>query len=370
MVRKVSSRDLWEARYTASDGRKRSIYAKTQREAQEKLRAALIEADQNIAPIRERITVGRFLDEWLATSVSARCRPRTIASYSETVQQYVVPSIGRYQLAKLGPEHVARMLSDLRARGTLSPTTMRYAHTVLRIALGRALKAGQVSRNVATLVDPPARNHYEMHPLTADQVVTFLSSAEPGQARAIYVTAIGTGLRQGELLGLRWSDVDLTSGILAVRHTLEIGTRVLAEPKTDRARRTLRLPSSVLEGLRDHRRRQAEGRIAAGSTWIDSDLVFTTRQGRPLSARNVLRTLHHDLERAGLPRQRFHDLRHAYATLLLERGEELGVISRTLGHSQISTTADVYAHLTPAILDRTADRMEGILTGRKRASGA
>lgn len=177
-------------------------------------------------------------------------------------------------------------------------------------------------------------------------------------------------IRQGEALALRWSDLDLGSGLLTVRHTLEIGTRVLADPKTDSGRRTLRLPSSVVDSLHGHRRHQAEARLAAGSSWIDRDLVFTTRHGRPLSARNVLRGLHADLKRAGLRRQRFHDLRHAYATLQLELGEELGVISKMLGHSQISTTADVYAHLTPAMLERSADRMEGILTGRNGVSGA
>ena len=126
----------------------------------------------------------------------------------------------------------------------------------------------------------------------------------------------------------------------------------------------------MLDALRDHRRAQLAERLVAGTRWVDGDYVFVTRQGRPLMARNVLRYLHAHLERAGLPRQQFHDLRHAYATLLLEDGEELGVISRTLGHSQIATTADVYAHLTPAMLERTAARMDGVLTRRKRVAGA
>jgi integrase len=257
-------------------------------------------------------------------------------------------------------------------RGPLSPTSVRYARTVLRIALGQALKSGLVVRNVAALVDAPPKAEHEISPLTADQVATFLDANAIARVRlrALYITAIGTGLRQGELLGLRWSDVDLDSGMLSIRHTLQIRTRELSEPKTDRARRTLRLASVVIEGLREHRTRQLSERLVAGSRWADLGYVFATRQGRPLMARNVLRDLHRHLEVAGLPRQRFHDLRHAYATLLLEDGEELGVISRTLGHSQIGTTADVYAHLTPAMLERTAARMDGVLTRRKRASGA
>lgn len=266
------------------------------------------------------------------------------------------------------------MLADLTTRetkrGRLSPTTVRYCHTVLRIALGRALKSGKVFRNVAALVDAPPKANHELSPLTADQVATFLDSIEGDHQRALYVTAIGTGLRQGELLGLRWADVDLDAGMLTVRHTLQRGTRTLAEPKTERGRRTLRLPGEVQEALRDHRRRQLAERLATGARWVDEDYVFTTGQGRPLAARNVLRSWHEHLERAGLPSQPFHNSRHAYATLLLEDGEELGVISRTLGHSQIATTADVYAHLTPAMLERTALRMDGVLLRRKRAAGA
>jgi integrase len=203
--------------------------------------------------------------------------------------------------------------------------------------------------------------------LSADEVAILLDAIEGDRLRALYLTAIGLGLRQGELLGLRWADVDLEGGMMAVRHTLQISTRTLADPKTERARRLLRLPAEVLDALRERRRAQLAERLAAGSHWVDLDYVFATRQGRPLMARNVLRAFHGHLQRAGLPRQPFHHLRHAYATLLLEDGEELGVISRTLGHSQIATTADVYAHLTPAMLERTAARMDGVLTRRKRA---
>lgn len=154
-----------------------------------------------------------------------------------------------------------------------------------------------------------------------------------------------------------------------MRHTLSLESRTLVEPKTDRARRTLRLPAEVREALREHRRAQVAERLAAGIRWEDHGYVFATRLGRPLMARNVLRALHEHLEGAGLPHQRFHDLRHAYATLLLEDGEELAVISRTLGHATISTTANVYAHLTPAMQERTAARMDGVLTLRKRAAG-
>ena len=170
-------------------------------------------------------------------------------------------------------------------------------------------------------------------------------------------------MRQGELLALRWSDVDLDGGTLSVRHTLTRRTHELAEPKTERARRTLRLGSGAVAVLRDHRGRQpVRGR---------EGYVFASRAGTPLDSRNVTQALQALLSRLGLPRQRFHDLRHAYATLMLEDGEELAVVSRSLGHADLSTTADVYAHLTPAILERAAARMDRILgDGQRTATGS
>ena len=359
----------WEARFYGADGRRHSAYAKTKAEAQQKLRGGLVQADNGIKPADGRTTVAEWLELWLVNSVEPRRRPRTVDSYRDTVRRYIVPSIGRVPLAKLTPEHVAGMLASLQARGDLSPTTRRYALTVLRIALGRAAKSGRVVRNVATLVDAPAKADHQIEPLSVEQVAAFLDEVRDDRLRALYVAAIGLGMRQGELLALRWSDIDLDAGTVTVRHTLNPVTMTLAEPKTERARRTLRIPAEVLDALREHRRAQVEERLSRGSRWKDLDYVFATRDGKPLMARNVLRALHEHLERAGLPRQRFHDLRHAYATLLLEDGEELGVISRTLGHANITTTANIYAHLTPAMLERTAARMDGILTRHKKVSG-
>jgi integrase len=352
---------LWEARWRTPDGRRHSLYAKTRKLASEKLRAALAAADQGISPPRQQLTVGAWLDLWIATSVAGRLRPRTVESYSMTVRIYLKPAIGKISLAKLQPEHVARMLRDLTARGDLSPTTVRYACVVLRIALARGLKTGKVGRNVATLVDLPRRARFENRPLSADQARAFLASVQGDRFEAIYALAIATGMRQGELLALRWADVDLTSGTLTIRNTLQFRTRALAEPKTDSAKRTLHVGHEVLNHLREHRRRQVAERLAAGPSWLDGDFVFTTSHGTTIDSRNLTRAFQARLVEAGLPRQRFHDLRHACATLLLESGEELGVVSKLLGHSTVSTTLDTYGHLTPGMTRRAAGRMDLIL---------
>jgi integrase len=319
------------------------------------------QADAGIRPIVARQTVGAWLDEWLTDYVAPQRRPRTVESYRDTVDRYIRPAIGNLPLAKLQPEDIQRMLHRPGPRGPLSGTTAHYVYAVLRIALGRALKSGRVVRNVAMLVDAPRKSTPEMHPLTAKQARTFLNAVQGDRYGPLYTLAIATGMRQGELFGLRWSDVDLDRGVLTVRHTLQRGTRELAEPKTERARRMLRLGVSAVGVVREQRRRQLEERLAAGRKWADRDLVFTTGTGTALDSQNVTKALQASLRRAGLPHQRFHDLRHAYATLMIEDGEELAVVSRSLGHADLSTTADVYAHLTNRMQERAAARMDSIL---------
>lgn len=355
-VRHHATRDLWEARYVGADGRRHSIYAKTRRETQERLRAALQAADHGIRPIGQQLTVVAFLNDWLEHQIKPTRRPRTHESYAEITRLYIAPAIGRIPLARLEPEHVQGMLARLRGtrRHELSATTRRYVYSVLRTALGRALRMGKVQRNVCTLLDPPAKVRNEPQPLSRTEMLAFLDGIRGDRLEALYVTAAGTGLRQGELLALRWQDVDLDRGELAVRHSLRRHAHTLDEPKTERSRRTLRLPRQVVAALAERR--------AAQTLVPVSGLIFTTSSGAALDSANVTRYLQRHLARLGLPRQRFHDLRHAFATLMIEGGEDLAVVSRILGHSTIATTADVYAHLTPAMLDRAAERMDAILT--------
>ena len=252
---------LWEGRYVGADHRKHSVYAKTKREAQEKVRAALVAADNGINPSRGRGTVAEYMAQWLVAT-SSHVRARTLDSYSSTNRLYITPAIGSIALARLQGTDIGRMVAALRARGDLSPTTVRYAYTVLRIALGEALRTGRVVQNVALSVRPPRAEQQERSPLTLVQVGVFLESVESDRLAVLYKTAIGLGLRQGELLALRWSDVNLDAGTLTVRHTRNARTGELAEPKTDRSRRTLRLGVELAAALREHRRRQVEERLA------------------------------------------------------------------------------------------------------------
>lgn len=252
------------------------------------------------------------------------------------------------------------MRASLAARGTLSLTTVRYAFVVLKIALERAVKTGRTARNVAKLVDAPAKSKHELLPLTFEETGAFQSAIAGHKFEALYLMAIGTGLRQGELLGLTWDDVDLDAGVVNVRHTLDRTSRTLGEPKTERSRRVLTLPLPVTAALLRHRSRQDAERVAA-RVWGSKGFVFASTVGGPIDAGRVTRALHEVLTKAGIRQQRFHDLRHAYATLQLEAGADLFHVSRTLGHANIGTTSDVYGHFTKAMSEEMADRMTGIL---------
>jgi integrase len=352
-VRQLPGRNLWQARYVGADGRRHSIYGKTRRETQERLREALTARDHGIRPVSRRLTVGAFLEDWLAASVRQRVRSRTAESYAHTVRLYLVPAVGRVPLAKLEPQHIGRLLVNLSVRGDLSASTVRYAYSVLRTALGYALRQGAVVRNVATLVDPPAKSRPEMQPMTRDEARAFMQGIHGDRLQALYVTALGTGLRQGEILALRWQDIDLIRGELTVRHTLGRFSRQLEPTKTPRSRRTLRLPQQVTAALAAQRERQAVVPL--------SGLVFTSNGGAPLQQVNVTRDFQLALRRLALPRRRFHDLRHTFATLALEAGEGLDAVSRALGHTSVATTADIYGHWTPAMQERLAQRMDIIL---------
>ena len=199
---------------------------------------------------------------------------------------------------------------------------------------------------------PPRAPRPERTALAPDQVRVLLDAARGERLEALYVVAVTTGMRQGELLALRWQDVDLDAAAVRVRATLSATKDgfEFAEPKSARSRRQLTLTHAAVTALRRHRTTQLEERLRAGASWTDHDLAFASEVGGPLDGSNVLRRSFYPLlRRAGLPRVRFHDLRHSAATLMLSRGVPLKIVSEILGHSQISITADTYMHVTPGM---------------------
>jgi integrase len=310
------------------------------------------------------LTVATFLGAWLDEVVRLTVRPRTITSYGEIVRLHLVPGLGHLTLRAMTPADVQAFLNAKSASG-LAPRTVAYLRGVLRGALGYAERTGLVERNVARLARPPRIPHRTVSPLSIDEARTFLTVIAGDRLEALYLVAIGVGLRQGEILGLRWSDVDLERGTLTVRHALARinGMLVLDEPKSASSRRSVPLPAFVHDALIAHAARQlAEGRLArADDGGAFADLVFTTTLGTPLDGISVTRRFQRILKAAGLPRQRFHDLRHACASLLLAQGVPARVVMETLGHSEISLTLNTYSHVLPSLGREAADRMDAVL---------
>ena len=318
--------------------------------------------DDGLTVTTDRLTTGAYLQRWLREAVTPTVRPQTLASYRRLVAGHITPELGRIQLSRLSPLDV-QAFTNRKLEAGLSPRTVQYLHAILRRALGQALRWGLVTRNVATLVDAPRVRRAEVQPLHPDQARAFLAAVRGDRLEALYTVALVIGLRQGETLGLRWVDVDLEAGTLTVRNALQ---RLrpgweLVEPKTTRSRRTLALPAVAISALRAHRTRQLEERLWAGSRWQEHGFVFTSAIGTPLDASGVSRRFHAALAAASLPRQRFHDLRHACASLLLVQGVSPRVVMEILGHSQISLTMNTYSHVMPELQREAADRIDAAL---------
>lgn len=352
----------WEARLILEDGTRRSLYGRTRQEVARHLSEALRDKEQGISALGDRQTLEQFLTSWTELTKHT-IKPRTWRRYGEFVRLHIVPVLGKVPLTKLSAQQVQALYTRKLDEG-LAPATVRQLHAILHRALRTALRLGLTQRNVADMVDPPRIGHKEMAILSPEQVHALLAAAVGDRLESLYVLAIGTGMRLGELLALKWRDVDLEGASVQVRATLQRTPEgyTFAEPKTVGSRRRVALPISVASSLRRHRARQLEERLRLGEAWTDLDLLFPDEAGGPLDGISVLRYEFHPLlRRAGLPRVRFHDLRHTAATLLLSRGINPKVVSEMLGHSTISITLGLYGHVTPHMQQGAADAMDALL---------
>jgi integrase len=269
----------------------------------------------------ESITLGEYLDRWLKDCVRGSVRQSTFDRDSYLANHYVKPALGKRRLKKLAPLDVQSFYRDVLDAG-LSASTVNKIHTVLHKALSQAVRWSLIPRNITEAVKAPRPNTEEMRPLSAEEARKLLDAARGDRLEALYVLAVTTGMRRGELLGLKWSDVDLANTRVSVRRTLtriDNGKRVsLGEPKTRKSRRTIRLTPRATQALREHLRGQLKVIELLGDQYGDQGLVFTTQKGTPINPSNLRqRSLAPLLKKAGLPHIRFHDLRHTCATLLL-----------------------------------------------------
>ena len=350
--------------YQGGKLKRKVYYGKTRNEVSGKLTVVLRDLQQGFPVVTERRTLQDYLTRWLEDCVRPSVRPSTYVSYEQQVRVHISPELGQIELTKLGPQHIQKYMND-RLKTGLSAKTVKYHLSVLRMALGQALKWNLVARNVAMLVDPPRSLKFEVQPISMEQARMLMQAIQGDRLEALFTVALSLGLRRGEALGLRWADIDFPARTLRVNHSLQRlqGKLVLSETKTKTSRRILDLPDSLIMKLREHRTRQLEEKMLAGSRWVESGLVFTTGIGTPIDPRHVKRRLDPLLKNAGLPHYRVHDLRHFCASLLLAQGVPLKVVSEILGHSQISITADLYTHVLPSLRKEAITLMDSILTG-------
>jgi integrase len=355
----------YEARLTTPDGKRRSFYGKTRAEASQKLLQAQKAVSDGLPLAGERQTMSAFLETWLRDAATPRVRPKTLLRYQQIVRLHIAPEIGRVPLARLSPQHVEKMLSEVSAKGA-SPRTVEHCRAVLRNALHHAMRHSLVGRNVAALADVPPVPTREITPLTPVAARRILDAVVNDRLQALFTVALACGLRQSETLGLRWSDVNVDAGTLSIQRTLQRvnGAFTFFPPKTPRSRRTIAMPAPVASALLQHMKRQLEERMLIGDAWEGdqwSSLVFTDEIGRPLTSFRVSRRFRKLLHLAGLPPMRYHDLRHGAASLMAAQGVPARVAMEILGHAQISTTMNIYTHIAPELQRDAAERLSSAL---------
>jgi integrase len=353
-----------DAGFHAESGKRRQVLRQgfaTKKLAEAALTEVMRAAATNAVVARSTMRLGDYLEEWLVGQ-RTRLRETTLRSYVIAAQR-VITHIGRVPLQSLTPLQIETFYADLLHSGGgrrtgLSSKSVRNSHVVLRKALADAERLGLVPRNAASVAQAPTVSRIEFATWTAEDLKEFFAAIRDDRLYASFVLLATTGMRRGELLGLRWRDVDVDAGQLAVVQTRSVvGWRtVVAPPKTQRSRRTIYLDAHTVAILREHRQRQRAEQLAAGEDWDSThDLVFRDELGGPIHPEWYSREFELFIRHAGVPRIRLHDLRHTFATLALKTGVHPKVVSERLGHATVSITLDLYSHVTPAIARDAAD---------------
>lgn len=337
----------WVGQYEVG-GKRRYIYGKTRKEVAGKLTRAMADRDAGMTFDAGSLRVGDYLDRWL-DSLRDTLRRRTWIRHEEIVRLHLKPYLGGIKLDRVNPLQVQSLYRSKLDSG-LSPRTVQIIHVTLYKALKQAVKWTLIPRNIAEFVEPPKVPRKEIIPLSKEQVKRLLEAAQGNKLEALYVLAVQTGMRSGELLGLRWKDVDLEGGIVQVRRSVFNGH--IEAPKSVKGNRSIKLTRTSIRALREHERT---------SKW-----VFCTNVGTTISVHNLHnRSWKPLLVRAALPHnRRFHDLRHTCATLLLSKGVHPKIVQEMLGHSSITITLDTYSHVLPNMQEKAVEAMEEILDGK------
>ena len=349
----------WIAQIVLEHGRTRQRYFNTEGEAADALNEMLYEHKRGMLVTEKDQTVRQHFEHWLEIHRS-KIRRTTYLGYSRMLKKHIVPMIGQLSLQRLSAQDLDTLYARKLEEG-LSPRTIGDIHGVIHLALKQAVRWRLIARNVSEDVSPPRDTQlHERQTLTPEQAQQLLATASGHRLEAMITLALATGMRRGELLALRWHDLDFKQKRLHVRRSanrLPGGYRV-TDPKTASGKRTITLPQFVLEALGQHRIRQLEVKLKAGPKWEEHDLVFCNIYGRFLNSASLQVLFSSLLKKAGLPHMRFHDLRHSAATMLLAMGVPIKVVQELLGHSDISTTLNVYGHVLASMQQEAMEKLD------------
>ena len=352
----------WRAQISLN-GKRISFSAKTKTECQKWSREKQFHLDQGYDHHGGKIILGTYLNKWLETC-KVSLRPNTVYQYGLTIKNHITPYVGNIQLKDLRLDRIEQLYAELLTDG-VGTRTVRLTHSVLHRALEKAVKYGLIVRNPSQGAALPRKQQPEMQVLDTSQATQFLIAAYGRRYEALYHLAIKTGMRQGEIFGLKWSDLKWNSGTLYVQRQIQ---RVkgqgwsFTEPKTKAGRRPIELGEGTLQVLRLHKKRQELQKAVIGDRWQEHDLIFTSSVGTPCDASNLRVDFLKLLEKAGLQRIRFHDLRHTAASIMLNNGIPIIVVSKILGHSKPSITLDIYGHLFHEMQSEAAMKMDKFIT--------
>ena len=359
---------------TETEERRRETKAgfATQKECQAAMNKLLVAVGEQNYSVPTKASVREYLTkEWLP-AVKSTIRPSTYNSYVQHVDCHVVPHIGTVKLQKLSGSQVNALYAKLAESGKkdgrsgLSAMTIHHVHACLHKACKDAVRWGHISRNPLDAADPPRKKGdgtTEMRTWTKEQVKAFLEAMKDERLSPLWHTIALTGMRRGEAIGLKWSDVDLENARLSVRRALIPTSRevVVSEPKTAKGRRVIALDPGTVEVLKAQAARQLDEQQEWDEAWVDSGLVFMLENGEALDPESVSRYFRQAVKRSLLPQIRLHDLRHTHATLALQAGIHPKVVSERLGHATIAITLDTYSHAIPALQEEAAALIAGLV---------
>ena len=358
----------WVASITLENRKRKQFYGKTRKEVQEKLRVALNEQRQGTLATGPQQTLKQYLEYWLEDVHKPAIRLSSYMQYRGILDKHIFPLLGHIQVQKLTPQQVQSFYARKEKEG-LALGTIRTIHAVLHNALSHAVSINLVSRNVSDVVNPPRLVKHERHPLTIEQAQKLLQHVQGHSLEGLITVALATGMRRGELLGLRWQDIHFDTKSLQIQRTISRQRKkgiVESEPKTSRGRRNIILPPFAIEALKEHRTRQLEVRLKVGSAWEESNFVFCNGHGGFLEPSQLHMMFRNLLKEADLPQIRFHDLRHSAATMMLTMGVHPKVVQELLGHSSISLTLDTYSHVLPSMQQEAMDKLDALFGGSKQ----